>query len=294
MKLQKKCIKQIVLAILIFTAINLVVVFVFSVYEPTIALAGDSKTKQIDEIYYGAYGGGSSVSIVKENFSYATKSSESYFINPSFPKFYYGNGDLSNTCANVGGAEIISYYDRFFTNLIPDCDPGYYTTRYNYYPMGKNAVANLSLIRDLYIRMETNVDAPGSTQSQYNNGLASYIKSKGWNATFSSVMNGGKFDLTKAIEQFKKGNPITLFLSDFRFTSVTDDGNNVAWNHLQYDDNHIAVAYGYNKVTYYDANGKVIKTAIYLYVASGLQGVEGHYVIDLYGSLVDAEAIHIA
>ena len=293
MKTQKKCIKQIILAILIFTAINLVIVFTFSVYEPTIALAGDSDSKS-DEIYYGAYNGGGSAIYTKESFDYATRSSESYFINPSFPKYFNATGDLKNACANVGGANIIGYYDRFFTNLIPDCEPGYFTTRYNYYPMGKNVTAIQALIRDLYTRMETNTSGEGSTQTQYKNGLASYIKSKGWNATFNSVMTEGKFDLDKAIEQFKKGNPITLFLSKFIFTSVADNGSNVVWDKLQYDDNHIAVAYGYNKVTYYDANGKVIKSVVYLYVASGLQGVDGHYILNMYGDLVDAEAVHIA
>ena len=286
MNSQKKCIKQIVLTI--------VIVFTFTVYEPTVALAANNDADKKDEIYYGSFSGGGLVSTERETFTYARKTTESYFINQSFPNYYNANGDLKNTCANVGGANIIGYYDRFFTNLIPDCEPGYYTTRYHYYPMGKVSDEVLPLIRDLYGRMQTNVDGPGSTQTQYENGLASFVKSKGWTLTYSSVMSDGKLNLDKVKEQFKKGNPITLFLEDFNFTDVIDDGKTVIWDKLLYHDNHIAVAYGYVKEVYYDSNGKVIKNAVYLYTASGMAGVSGQYIVGLYGDIVDAEGVHIA
>ncbi len=294
MNSQKKCIKQIVLTILVVAALNIVIVFTFTVYEPTVALAANNDADKNDEIYYGSFAGGGLVSSEKETFTYARKTTESYFINQSFPNYFNATGDLKNTCANIGGANIIGYYDRFFTNLIPDCEPGYYTTRYHYYPMGKNINEVLSLIRTLYAKMETNVDGPGSTQTQYENGLASFVKSKGWTLTYSSVMSDGKLDLDKVKEQFKKGNPITLFLEDFNFTDVIDDGKTVIWDKLLYNDNHIAVAYGYVKEVYYDNNGKAIKNAVYLYTASGMPSVSGQYIVGLYGDIVDAEGVHIA
>ena len=106
-------------------------------------------------------------------------------------------------------------------------------------------------------------------------------------------MTNGKFDLEKAKVQFKNGNPISLFMSKFNFTTVTDTDNTVKLEKRLYDANHIAIAFGYEKAVYYDANGKVLRTEIYLRISTGINLVTGKYLVNGYGTLNDAESAYI-
>lgn len=200
---------------------------------------------------------------------------------------------MQNTCANVAGANIIGYYDRYFENLIPNIKPGVGTNKYTYYAMTRNMAEKQAVINDLYNRMQTNTVGPGNTQTQYKNGITSYVLSKGLTTTFNSVMSNGSFDLNKAKIQLQNGNPISLYMSSYGFTKVTDDGSLVTLDKSLYNDNHIVIAFGYEKVSYYNVNGVLIRSEIYLRIATGLQGVTGVYVVNNYGNLNDAESVHI-
>lgn len=269
-----------------------ILIFGFSafmaVFSPSVAYAYDESS---EEIYYSALGGFVNET---ESFSYATKDVEKLLINPTFPK-YTNVGTLQNVCANVAGANLIGFYDRYYDSLIPDVTVGYERNNtYTYFPMSINSAKIQNVINDLYTRMGTNTYNSGTTQTQYKNGLASYINEKGYNVTYNSVMTNGSFDLSKATAQFNAGNPISLFMSGFNITTVEDDGSTVTLEKSLFDSTHIAIAYGYEKVTYYNSNGGVIKTEIYIRVTSGIYGVTGNYVLNKYGNLNDAEAAHVS
>ena len=279
--------KQVALSAVILIAAVLIAVLSLTVSMPTVAYAYEA-----GEIYYAGSG---TFTRETESFSYATKTTESYSINPSFPDYFNFNADLDNTCANVAGANLIGYYDRFYDNLIPDYTAGMLRNNiYIYFPMGYYVDYKQNVINDLYHRMQTNVTNAGSTQAQYKSGLSSYVQSKNLSATFSSVMTNGSFDLEKAKVQLQNGNPISLYLLGFGFTKVTDNGSTVTWAKTLCDGNHIAIAYGYEKVNYFDANGQVIRTETYLKTATGFDTTTGVYVVNNYGTLYDAEAVHIA
>ncbi|MDE5601800.1 MAG: hypothetical protein K2J16_04810 [Clostridia bacterium] len=279
--------KQIALFTVVLIAVVLIAVLSLSVSMPTVAYAYEAS-----EIYYAGSG---IFTNETESFSYATKTTESYSINPSFPDYYNCNGALQNTCANVAGANIIGYYDRFFNNLIPDYDAGMLRNNiYIYFPMGYYGAKKQAVIEDLYQRMQTNVTSAGSTQAQYKNGLSSYVQSKNQSISFSNVMTNGSLDLEKVKVQFQNGNPISLYLLGYNFTKVTDSGNAVTMEKKLSEGNHIAIAYGYEKVSYFDGNGKMIRMEIYIKVATGMDAVPNIYVVNKYGTLNDAEAVHIA
>lgn len=271
----------------IFAIILIAILLSMSFAIPSVAYASDYG---VGEIFYAATG---SARKETETFSYATKTSESFSINPTFPNYYNTNDSLQNTCANVAGANIIGYYDRYFENLIPNIAPGAGKTKYTYYPMTKNVTEKQALINDLYVRMQTNTVGPGNTQSQYKNGITSYVQSKGLTVSYNSVMTNGMFDLNKAKVQLQNGNPISLYMSGYGFARVTDDGNFVTLDKDLFEGNHIVIAYGYEKASYFDANGRVIRTNIYLKVSTGMNGVSGVYIVNNYGKLNDAEAVSI-
>jgi len=278
---------QFAIIVSMFATILIAILLSMSFAIPSVVYASDDS---VGEIFYAATG---SARKETETFSYATKTSESYSINPTFPNYYNTNASLQNTCANVAGANIIGYYDRYFENLIPNIKPGAGTTKYTYYPMTRNMSEKQALINDLYCRMQTNTVGPGNTQIQYKNGITSYVQSKGLTVSYNSVMSNDVFDLNKAIGQLQKGNPISLYMSSYGFTNVTDNGSLVSLDKNLYDDNHIVIAYGYEKVSYFDVNGRLIRTEIYLKVSTGINGVSGVYVVNNYGKLNDAEAVAI-
>lgn len=280
--------KQLAITALVLIALVLFAIQFVGMSAPAVSYAYDVDAD--GEIYYAGLGSGRTET---ETFTYTTKTVDSYSINTSFPNYYNTNDNLQNTCANVAGANLIGYYDRYFENLISNSVPGIGTSKYIYYPMTKNLVANQAVINDLHTRMQTNVNSDGCTQAQYKNGLSSYVQSKGLSITYTSVMTNGKFDLNKAKVQLQNGNPISLYLLGYGFTKITDDGSSVLFEKSIYDGNHIAVAYGYERVYYYGSNGSLIRSEIYLKVSTGLNGVSGVYVVNNYGKLYDAEAVNV-
>ena len=270
-----------------FATILIAILLSMSFAVPSVAYASD---ESVGEIFYAATG---SARKETETFSYVTKTTESYSINISFPNYYNTNTSLQNTCANVAGANIIGYFDRYFENLIPNVTPGAGKTKYTYYAMTRNMAEKQAVINDLYVRMQTNVDRDGNTQTQYKNGITSYVQSKGLAVSYNAVMTNGQFDLNKAKAQFQAGNPISLYMSGYGFANITDNGSLVTLDKNIYDDNHIAIAYGYEKVDYCNSHGGLLRSVIYLKVATGLQGVSGVYVVNNYGKLNDAEAVCI-
>lgn len=278
---------QFVIIVSMFATILIAILLSMCFTISSVAYASDGS---VGDIFYAATG---SARKETETFSYTTKSVESYSINPTFPNYYNTNLSLDNTCANVAGANIIGYYDRYFENLIPNIKPGAGTTKYTYYPMTRNMAEKQTVINDLYDRMQTNTVGPGNTQTQYKNGITSYVQSKGLATLYNTVMTNGMFDLNKAKVQLQNGNPISLYLSGYGLTKVTDDGNLVTLDKSLFNDNHIVIAFGYEKVDYYNANGGLVRSEIYLRVATGLQGVSGSYMVNNYGKLNDAEAVCI-
>lgn len=281
--------KQLSIIALALLASFIAIVLSISCTLPSVTYAY-SDADSDGEIYYA---GGGVARYETETFSYATKSVESYSINTSFPNYYDSSNTLQNSCANVAGANLIGFYDRYFENLIPNMVPGAGKTRYIYYPMTRDMAKKQAVIDDLYYRMQTNVNGEGCTQEQYKNGLISYVQSKGLSTTFNSVMTNGSLDLNKVKTQLQSGNPISLYLLGFGFTEITDDGSSVVFDKTIYDSNHIAIAYGYEKVDYFGSNGSLLRSEIYLKVATGMVGVSGVYIVNNYGVLNDAEAVNI-
>lgn len=278
---------QFAIIISIFASILIAILLSMSFAIPSVAYASDDS---VGDIFYAAIG---SARRETESFSYVTKTTESYSINPTFPNYYNTNISLQNTCANVAGANVIGFYDRYFENLIPNVKPGVGTTKYIYYPMTKNATEKQAVINDLYYRMQTNTLGDGNTQTQYNNGIKSYVQSKGLTVSYTSVMTNGIFDINKAIVQLQNGYPISLFMSGYGFTKVVDNGSLITLEKNLYDNNHIVIAYGYEKVSYFDSNGKLIRNEVYLRISTGIMDVSGVYVVNNYGKLNDAEAVCI-
>lgn len=282
------------LAIVVLAA---VLATVFGMSVSNVAYAAD---EQNDVIYYGedlqyadSYDNTQSET---EYINYATKQVTSKVINPSFPHYYNLNSNLTNCCANVAGANIIGYYDRFYEELISNCTPGFVRNSiYTYYPISMNRTERQAVIDALYVDMLTNNPNAGTSQANYENGLKKYINNNGQSVSYISVMTNGKLDLDKVNAQFEQGNPITLYMQGFNVSSLSHiSDTQTRLVKVTMNTNHIMIAYGYQKIDYYDANGTLIKSGLYLAVACGIQGLLGdYYVVNNNGILNDAEAVRV-
>ncbi len=253
-----------------------------------------------DEIFYGGgdlfyddqIDSGTSKS---ETFSYSTKTKETYLAYTSFPDYDNFNGSLDNCCANIAGANLIGYFTKDYSDLIPNCKVGTDNGNgFEFNSMATDLVKKQAVINDLYIKMNTNSAGAGTTQSQYKNGLEAYVTGKGHKIFFTSLMSNSKLDTNRVIEQLKSHNPISLFMSNFGITNIYEEGNQISVYTSLRDANHIAIAYGYEEVKYYDSNGVNVRTLRYLKISTGLSSVKGVYLLNDYGTLNDAEAAYIS
>ena len=233
-------------------------------------------------------------SVETETISYSRKEVTQYVINTSFPNYYNSNASLTNTCANVGGANVVGYYDRYYDDLIPNCTVGITrSNRYTYYPMNINNDKIQSVIDKLYTSMKTNTKENGTSEEDCLNGLKTYVQSQGRSITYTSTMANNALNLDKFDSQLKEGNPVMLFLSGYNFVSLADSGSKASISKDVYSGNHIVVAYGYQKVDYYNAGNTLIKSYTYIYVSTGINGVSGFYLLNGGGKMDAAQAVAI-
>ena len=252
--------------------------------------------QQTDEIYYGdtEYTATTSGTTEYEYINYSHKSSYTVRVNMYFPAYYNTNSAITNGCANVAGANIIGFYDRYYENLVPNCVTGYMGLRhYAYYGMSIVGDYIQDVIDSLYISMSTNNPNPGTTQTQFKTGLTSYVNSKSLSTTYTTIMTSGSFDETKALAAINAGNPIILYMSGFNISTMGDSGSTVTLVKNIYTANHIFIAYGYRKIDFYDSNDDLITSKIFMYVSTGIAD-EGIYIVNNNGTLNDAEGIDIS
>lgn len=244
-----------------------------------------------DDILYSAT---AVQSIDSETINYNRKEIISYKINESFPDYYNTNTSINNTCANVAGANIIGFYDRYYDDLIPNYTTGIQRANgYTYYPMTLNADKKQSVINILYNTMETNTKSDGTSKDDCIKGLRNYVQVQGRSINYTSVMANGLFNLDKFDNELRNGNPVMFFLSGYNFVSITDTGSQAIIDKSIYMGNHIVVAYGYQKINYYNTNNNLVKSNTYIEVSTGIKNVKGYYLLNNGGNMDAAEAVTI-
>lgn len=217
------------------------------------------------------YDGGFGYIEKTQTISYASKAiTEEYSIKYDLPN-YYGNVGGTN-CANVAGSVAIGYYDRFCMELIP----GYQTYR---------KLGSLILYKDqseeivevqneLYDLMSTDKGSNGTTFSGFQEGMKSYTESKGYSYNTNELISFGSLNMDRLKTELKAGKPIALFLSDYAILSdIVANGTNDTITSMYCDVAHVAMCCGYKIDTYYDSDGRVIDTRIYLKIVIGLHDV---------------------
>lgn len=277
--------------IFIVVVLSILAITFFGFYAKNTPVAYAEAIFYADDIFAG---GGESA-LIENEYSYTSKTVETSFkINPTFPNYFNTNTSLSNGCASVAGANVIGFFDRTATNLIPNFEPGVQRpTAYLYTGMSSNTSVKQGLINELYNLMDTNSLGPGTSQSQYKAGLQDYVTSKGYGIGFFSVMSNGTINVSALLNQLQAGNPVTLYLSGYNLSSISEVGNTLIISKNLFSTNHMMIVFGLEKVSYYN-NGQKVYEGIHLIVADGMNFNGFVYILNNNGVVNDAEAIAIS
>lgn len=199
-----------------------------------------------------------------ETIIYSRKETETYNIKSGVPDYYSA---ISNTgCANVAGAVIIGYYDRFCENLIPNLKTYMQLGSTIKYLAAKPEIN--SLIEELKGFMDTDQITSGTTFNGYQQGMRTYANKH--NYTYSTE-DLGKLDFDKFKSAVKRDKPVAIFLSNYSIlTGISISGTSEIITNELNTTAHVVVGFGYKIDTYYDWNNRIVAQRTYLNVASGL------------------------
>lgn len=195
---------------------------------------------------------------------------EQNIIGTTPPNYMNTDNNKSNMCAPVAGSIVVGYYDRWSTNLIPGFTPGMSLGgNYGYFAQStKNQVHIQGLIDNLYSDMGTNAVQAGTTQTQFQNGMESYVTGQGYDVSYTSMMSNGSINLNTLNAQLNNKKVSALFLSTYNFISTIYPMEGKV---TLYKENstlaHIMVCYGYKIYRYYK-DGVNFQTDTYLSVMS--------------------------
>ena len=179
----------------------------------------------------------------------------------------YDSDTLENACGPIGGGIVVGYYDKYFQNLIPNYT-NYYPATGKYRPGDSTYVP--AMIQELYTLMQTNVVAPGVSESECLDGLEAYVEGKGYSLSYTAVKPyNGTFSHTAYQNAINNGQPVILFCDTVQLVQVSEYSTYNRFVVEQESQDHIIVGFGYQIYRYYDVNGNNFRTDTYLAVATG-------------------------
>ena len=149
------------------------------------------------------------------------------------------------------------------------------------------------VIAALYTAMGTNTIESGTSQQQFKTGLTSYVNGCGQSISFTSYVSSGVLNWEGVTAAIDDGKPVALYLEDYNISSRTVNGNSDVYAKEITYGNHIAIAYGYNEVKYFDASGALTRTVRYFNISTGYNRAQAIYIVGNNGVLGDAEAVNI-
>lgn len=242
---------------------------------PTLAARADETTEPVSDRYYDSYIT-SPYAVESEDIYYSRKvGNVPVFTDNAIPT-YDPNTDLTNSCGATAGGILLGFYDKYYENLIPGYTT-YFTANGRYKP--KDRVYIPAVMQRLYTLMRTNVDAVGVSETDCLNGLEDYIEEKGYNVEYKSIKNtAGAFQLNIVKDAVAKNKLVLLFCDEAKLVSVASGNgyDRVVTSVIR--SKHVMVAYGYDKIDYYNSKNELFRSDTYLLVATGLSIVSTDYI----------------
>ena len=222
-----------------------------------------------ERVYADGFNGSTYEGSATETITYSTKKDNKSFIAGGVPK-YFNTTEYTNTCANVGGAIVLGYYDKEYEELIPNFQAARVIR--DKILFAKQTTAVQDVIKDLYKKMDTNVTGAGTTAKDFRTGLQNYVLEKGRKISYTSVVNNEKIDFDIFKQAITEKKPIALFVSKYTMLSLGSlekDNYSDEYNKSFYGGDHVLIAYGIREIIYYNDNGSIKDQVTLLQVATG-------------------------
>lgn len=175
---------------------------------------------------------------------------------------YFAVDELQNACGAVAGTVAVGFYDKYYSNMIPDWNSYYSNGNYRL----QDGTYVPKTMRDLYNRMETNVVAPGVSEAEFKTGLTSYINGVGYGLSYNSIWNG-TFNYSTFKNAVNNNKVTVLFVKPSNVYLLGQGTTNDTLANLYIDGNHIMIAYGYLEIRYTMSYGTRVEA--FLKVSSG-------------------------
>lgn len=204
---------------------------------------------------------------------------EHYATRPSAPS--YGNNDpsMTNVCGPVAATNILVYYDRWSTNLIPNFDPGMISYgSYSYFPDIEWSQVNAMTVT-LYDLMNI-AEIGGTTSAYFKSGLNSYVATQGYDISYTSCYNSATtLNLTTLATAINQEKIALIMCSQYNFIYEVNDVTAQGFvDYTQFNSTvgHMMMVYGYKTLGYY-SNGVKVGEDTFLLVSSGYSTQEKGY-----------------
>jgi len=225
--------------------------------------------------------GGMEIETISERIHFARRESVRHVLTPALPPY---TSDYS--CGPTGGANIVAYFNRIHPNLIPGHRAGMQIGNTFIWASGDSpGIHNMQT--ELFHLMGGNRD--GVTENQYMWGLERFARDRRFFKTLIDYFHGMN-QMQSIRYAFHNNMLVSLFMKDFNIffnhglTSFPERGYDSASFSL-YAGNHIMIAYGYEIVSYFNANNVMFRQDTYLYVNTGLDHPLQRTRINTHGTL---------
>lgn len=224
---------------------------------------------------------------------------ETYRITPGLVTSYgLADNILKNGCTAVAAGNLVGYYDRYLPNLIPNFEPGMVNDRgyFLYFPnIGMAAIDNMILsLADL---MGVNKVQAGATETDFINGLTTYVHNKGYDISFKSLYSSATNVNLSVLQQMINSRKLgVIFCNEYNFVySINHNsaGTSTSVSKRNLPIPHAMMVFGYITIDYYKNNKKFLSET-FLQVSSGFaDGKQGYMKLNDYSKIVDALVIDI-
>ncbi len=219
-------------------------------------------------------------------------------LHQSAPSFTSYEPDMHNYCGAMAGRNVVGFYDRWCTNLIPNYTPGMVTGTgiYRYYP-DMEVPATDGVLADLYDLMLIG-QVGGTTSQNFKNGLRDYVEGKGYSISYSSFYDSttsvNLTQLTNMINQNKVGVVMcTQYNFIYGILPFLEEGY-VRVTKFNSTTAHMMMVYGYQTLAFYN-DGNHVCTKTFLYVSSGFEDCEhGYMELNDFSTINEAVTISVS
>ena len=221
-------------------------------------------------IRYGAVGDG--LLSGGKTVNYENRQVSSFSLANTPPAYCYEV--TPNACAPIAAGNIVAYFDRYCTQLIPDYTPGSgFGSRYNYKSVQGAEIDGVMA----QLCMDMGTDEGGNTEEECLNGLSAYCTRAGYGVSYESCMNASGLDYNKAKQSLQTDKkPLLLFVTKLEISKITEEGGRDIYTTRYGQCNHVMSAFGYYEVTY-SLSGGSSETGRFLQVASGIETMKTAY-----------------